>query len=286
MNIPFAKLHGLGNSYIYVNGFENQLDNAQLPEIAKKVSDVNFGIGSDGLILMLPSDAADVRMRIFNKDGSEAKNCGNGLRCIAKWAYELGIVEREQFGIETLSGVVRAEVFPDDGVVNQVSIDMGAAHLKRKDIPMVVEGRDPESQVVDETFLVDSTELKVTAVSMGNPHAVFFVDDIGESPLETLGPVIEKDPRFPEAVNVEFVEKVNATEINFRVWERGSGITQACGTGACAAVVASVLNGFSQVGEEVTVHLEGGDLFITVTNDRRVIMRGPAEKVAEGEFFI
>ncbi len=286
MNIPFAKLHGLGNSYIYVNGFENQLDNAQLPEIAKKVSDVNFGIGSDGLILMLPSDAADVRMRIFNKDGSEAKNCGNGLRCIAKWAYELGIVEREQFGIETLSGVVRAEVFPDDGVVNQVSIDMGAAHLKRKDIPMVVEGRDPESQVVDETFLVDSTELKVTAVSMGNPHAVFFVDDIGESPLETLGPVIEKDPRFPEAVNVEFVEKVNATEMNFRVWERGSGITQACGTGACAAVVASVLNGFSQVGEEVTVHLEGGDLFITVTNDRRVIMRGPAEKVAEGEFFI
>ena len=286
MNIPFAKLHGLGNSYIYVNGFENQLDNAQLPEIAKKVSDVNFGIGSDGLILMLPSDAADVRMRIFNKDGSEAKNCGNGLRCIAKWAYELGIVEREQFGIETLSGVVRAEVFPNDGVVNQVSIDMGAAHLKRKDIPMVVEGRDPESQVVDETFLVDSTELKVTAVSMGNPHAVFFVDDIGESPLETLGPVIEKDPRFPEAVNVEFVEKVNATEMNFRVWERGSGITQACGTGACAAVVASVLNGFSQVGEEVTVHLEGGDLFITVTNDRRVIMRGPAEKVAEGEFFI
>ncbi len=286
MNIPFAKLHGLGNSYIYVNGFENQLDNAQLPEIAKKVSDVNFGIGSDGLILMLPSDAADVRMRIFNKDGSEAKNCGNGLRCIAKWAYELGIVEREQFGIETLSGVVRAEVFPDDGVVNQVSIDMGAAHLKRKDIPMVVEGRDPESQVVDETFLVDSTELKVTAVSMGNPHAVFFVDDIGESPLETLGPVIEKDPRFPEAVNVEFVEKVNATEMNFRVWERGSGITQACGTGACAAVVAGVLNGFSQVGEEVTVHLEGGDLFITVMNDRRVIMRGPAEKVAEGEFFI
>lgn len=161
---------------------------------------------------------------------------------------------------------------------------MGVPLLKRREIPMVVDNYDPESRVVNEPFLVADAELNLTAVSMGNPHAVFFVESIDSSPVEELGPIIEKDDRFPDGVNVEFVEVVSGKELHFRVWERGSGITQACGTGACAAVVASVLNGYSTVGEEITVHLEGGDLFISMTENQRVIMRGPAEKVAEGIF--
>ncbi|MFC0013714.1 MULTISPECIES: diaminopimelate epimerase [Allobacillus] len=284
MKIPFTKMHGLGNNYIYIDGFQVNLEESEIPQLARKISDVNFGIGSDGLIYMLPSEKADVRMRIFNKDGSEGKNCGNGLRCIAKWAYELGYVTETEFQIEANSGVVDAKVFPENGVVEQVSVDMGVPRLKRRDIPMVVDDRDPESRVVNEPFPVANTELNVTAVSMGNPHAVFFVDSIVESPVAELGPIIEKDERFVDGINVEFIEVVSEKELHFRVWERGSGITQACGTGACAAVVASVLNGYSNVGEEVTVHLEGGDLFINMTEEQRVIMRGPAEKVADGIF--
>ncbi|TSJ61165.1 diaminopimelate epimerase [Allobacillus sp. SKP2-8] len=284
MKIPFTKMHGLGNNYIYIDGFQVHLEENEIPQLARKVSDVNFGIGSDGLIYMLPSEKADVRMRIFNKDGSEGKNCGNGLRCIAKWAYELGYVTDTTFQIEAKSGIVDAEVFPENGLVEQVSIDMGVPLLKRREIPMVVDNYDPESRVVNEPFLVADAELNLTAVSMGNPHAVFFVESIDSSPVEELGPIIEKDDRFPDGVNVEFVEVVSGKELHFRVWERGSGITQACGTGACAAVVASVLNGYSTVGEEITVHLEGGDLFISMTENQRVIMRGPAEKVAEGIF--
>ncbi|WP_419720205.1 diaminopimelate epimerase, partial [Oceanobacillus massiliensis] len=230
MEIPFIKMHGLGNNYIYIDLFQHQLDENLLSNIAEKVSNVNTGIGSDGMILIHPSEHADLGMRIFNKDGSEGKSCGNGLRCTAKYAYEHGIISKEKFTIETKANIVESEVLLADGQVQEITINMGAPLLRRMDIPMM--GND-DSQVVSEPFIVNGKKLEVTAVSMGNPHAVFFVDNIHDAPLHELGPVIEKDMRFPEGVNVEFIEVVSANEINFAVWERGSGITQACGTGAC-----------------------------------------------------
>ncbi|MBL4977813.1 MULTISPECIES: diaminopimelate epimerase [Bacillus] len=279
----FTKMHGLGNSYIYVNQFEEQLPEEQLSEIAVQVSSVYTGIGSDGMILICPSDQAPVKMRIFNNDGSEGKNCGNGLRCVAKYAYEHKLVEETSFLIETLSGLVKAEVQAENGKVNVVTVDMGEPRLTKAELPMLGGG---EEQTINETMTFEEAELKGTAVSMGNPHIVFPVADIEQAPLTTLGPVIEKDPRFPEGVNVEFVETVNEHELHFRVWERGSGITQACGTGACAAAVASVLNGVSRQNEDITVHLAGGDLVINWKENGHVMMTGPAETVCEGVYFL
>ncbi|WP_018930819.1 diaminopimelate epimerase [Gracilibacillus lacisalsi] len=283
MNIPFTKMHGLGNSYIFINVFDFPLEENILADLAKAVADKDTGIGSDGLILIHPTDKADVGMRIFNKDGSEGKNCGNGLRCVAKYAYEHQLVDAKQFTIETKAGNVSAEVHGDRSQVKEVTVDMGVPILKRSEIPML--GAD-QDQVVAEPFEVQDEKLEVTTVSMGNPHAVFFVDDINEAHLTTLGPIIEKDQRFPESVNVEFIEQVNDKEIHFRVWERGSGVTQACGTGACASVVASILNGKLEKGKEITVHLAGGDLYITWAADDHVWMRGKAETTIEGTFFM
>ena len=283
MNIPFTKMHGLGNSYIFINVFDFPLQENILADLAIAVADKDTGIGSDGLILIHPTDKADVGMRIFNKDGSEGKNCGNGLRCVAKYAYEHQLVDEKQFTIETKAGNVSAEVHGDRSQVKEVTVDMGVPILKRSEIPML--GAD-QDQVVAEPFEVQDEKLEVTTVSMGNPHAVFFVDDINEAPLTTLGPIIEKDQRFPESVNVEFIEQVNDKEIHFRVWERGSGVTQACGTGACASVVAAILNGKLEKGKEITVHLAGGDLYITWAADDHVWMRGKAETTIEGTFFM
>ncbi|WP_208589115.1 diaminopimelate epimerase [Gracilibacillus suaedae] len=283
MKIPFTKMHGLGNSYIFINVFDFPLEENILADLAKAVADKDTGIGSDGLILIHPTDNADVGMRIFNKDGSEGKNCGNGLRCVAKYAYEHQLVDAKQFTIETKAGNVSAEIHGDWPQVNEVTVDMGVPILIRSEIPMLGEDQD---QVVAEPFEVQDEKLEVTTVSMGNPHAVFFVDNINEAPLTTLGPIIEKDQRFPESVNVEFIEQVNDHEIHFRVWERGSGVTQACGTGACASVVASILNGKLQKGKEITVHLAGGDLYITWAEDGHVWMRGKAETTIEGTFFM
>lgn len=277
----FTKMHGLGNNYIYVNLFEEQLEEDMLPELARRVSDVNTGIGSDGMILVCPSENAPVKMRIFNRDGSEAKSCGNGLRCVAKYAYEHKLVEDTVFAIDTLSGLVHAEVTVEDGKVTLVTIDMGQPRLKRKEIPMLGEGETP---FIVEEFLYENHHYELTAVSMGNPHGVIFVDRIEEAPLTTLGPVLEKHEMFPDSVNVEFVEVLNEGEMNFRVWERGSGVTQACGTGACAAVVAAVLNGKMKKGTEAIVHLAGGDLFITWTEDGTVLMKGPAETICTGVY--
>ncbi|KAA6450526.1 diaminopimelate epimerase [Bacillus swezeyi] len=279
----FTKMHGLGNSYIYVNQFEENLPEELLSPLAVKVSSVYTGIGSDGMILICPSDQAPVKMRIFNSDGSEGKNCGNGLRCVAKYAYEHKLVKEKSFFIETLSGLVKAEVEVEDGKVVSATVDMGEPRLLKSDIPMF---GDQHSQTINEQMNFGGHELKGTAVSMGNPHIIFYLDDIKEAPLTTLGPLIEKDERFPEGVNVEFVEVENAKELHFRVWERGSGITQACGTGACAAAVSSILNGFSERETDITVHLAGGDLIINWKNDGRVMMTGPAEMVCEGVFFI
>lgn len=282
MEIPFTKMHGLGNSYIYVDLFKYPLTEEQLVPLAIEVADVNTGIGSDGLILIQPSEVAEVGMRIFNKDGSEGKTCGNGLRCVAKYAYENGLVTTSTFSIETKAGNVTAEVHGTKVHVEEVTVDMGAPRLNRKMIPM--EGEDNET-VIAESFQVSLHPLQVTAVSMGNPHAIFFVDAIEKAPLYELGPVITADQRFPEGVNVEFVEIVSATEMHFRVWERGSGVTQACGTGACAAVVAAILNDYASKNEEITVHLSGGDLFINWAEDGHVWMRGKAERTLDGVFF-
>jgi diaminopimelate epimerase len=281
-SFQFTKMHGLGNNYIYVNMFEEDLQEHELSQLAVKVANVHTGIGSDGMILICPSDIAPVKMRIFNNDGSEGKNCGNGLRCVAKYAYEHSLVQTETFHIETLSGLVEAWVQVENGLVQSVTIDMGQPRLASEDIPMNGMSMDV---VAGETVHFNEQQYEITAVSMGNPHVIFYVEDIEQAPVETLGPIVEKHPMFPEGVNVEFVEVVNDSELHFRVWERGSGVTQACGTGACAAVVASVLNGRTAKGLPTTVHLAGGDLVITWKKEGTVLMTGPAETVCTGRYY-
>lgn len=275
-------MHGLGNCYIYVNMFEEKLEEEHLSKLAIEVANINTGIGSDGMILICPSDIAPIKMRVFNNDGSEAKNCGNGLRCVAKYVYEKKLVGETVFQIETLAGLVQAEVHINEhGLVDMVTVDMGQPRLQRKDLPMVGEG---QTLVVNEPFPVEEEVFSLTAVSMGNPHAIIFIENIEDAPVETVGPKLEKHEKFPEWVNVEFVEVISETELNFRVWERGSGITQACGTGACAAVVAAVLNNFTKKGMNVTVHLLGGDLLINWTEAGNVLMTGPAETICVGKY--
>ncbi|UTR11610.1 diaminopimelate epimerase [Evansella sp. LMS18] len=282
--MKFTKMHGLGNQYIFVNQFTEQLAEEELGALAIEVSNIYTGIGSDGMILIGPSETADLKMRVFNKDGSEAKNCGNGLRCVAKYAYENKLVDNVKMKIETLGGVVEAEVHLFDGTetVELVTVDMGKPYLSPVQIPLTGTIGTP---VVGEKIEAADAEYEMTALSMGNPHAVFFVGNIEAAPLTTLGPLIEKHERFPEGVNVEFVEIISPDEMHFRVWERGSGVTQACGTGACAAVVAAVLNGYAEKGKEVTVHLAGGDLFITWDENGHVWMKGPCETICEGTYY-
>ncbi|MBP1950104.1 diaminopimelate epimerase [Virgibacillus litoralis] len=281
MEIPFTKMHGLGNNYIYIDLFKFDIAEEHLTDLAQGVSDIYTGIGSDGMILIQPSDAADVGMRIFNKDGSEGQSCGNGLRCVAKYAYENGIIQREKFQIETRANIVEAEVSVKADLVQEVTINMGEPILRRQAIPMV--GEDTP-QVVAEPFTVGDETLDITAVSMGNPHAVFFVDSIDTAPLYELGPIIEKDQRFPGGVNVEFIEVISSRELNFQVWERGSGVTQACGTGACSSVVAAILNGSVQRNEDIIVHLAGGDLVIKWDDNGSVWMTGGADVIASGTY--
>ncbi|MDR0139926.1 diaminopimelate epimerase [Metabacillus idriensis] len=278
----FMKMHALGNNYIYVNMFEEQIEESMLPQLAKEVSNVFTGIGSDGMILICPSEKAPVKMRIFNSDGSEGKNCGNGLRCVAKYAFENKLIEKKEFSIETLSGLVHAKLEVEDGSVSTVTINMGQPKLNRAEIPMA---GTPDEKVINEQLEFDGSVYHGTAVSMGNPHLIFYVDSIESAPVLTLGPRVEKDPLFPDCINVEFVEVAAENELHFRVWERGSGVTQACGTGACAAVVSSVLNGHTKRGLDTTVHLAGGDLLINWTEEGNVLMTGPAEIICTGVYF-
>jgi diaminopimelate epimerase len=283
--LKFTKMHGLGNNYIYVNMFEETIAEADLADLAVAVSNPYTGIGSDGMILICPSEKAPVKMRIFNNDGSEAKNCGNGLRCVAKYAYENSIVNEEEFTIETLGGFVTAKVsLNDQNHVSLVTVNMGNPILHPEQIP--VKGFSGKDHVINERVIFSDHTMYMTAVSMGNPHAIFFVDDINEAPLYSLGPVIEKDAMFPDWVNAEFVESISENEMHFRVWERGSGITQACGTGACAAAVAAILNGKSEKNTDITVHLAGGDLIINWQNDGDVLMTGPADVICTGEYLL
>ena len=277
MKLRFTKMHGIGNDYIYFNAIDQKIGDPC--ELAKKLSDRRFGIGGDGIILVCPSDIADAKMRIFNEDGSEAKMCGNGIRCVAKFVYDYGIVpaDRTTVAIDTLSGVKTIELTVENGKAVSAKVDMGAAILKPVDIPMNFDGET----CIDQPLRVDGKEYRVTAVSMGNPHCVTFMEDVDGLDLERIGPAFENHPAFPDRVNTEFVRVIDDHTLQMRVWERGSGETWACGTGACATVVAACLNGYCQKGEDITVHLRGGDLVIRYT-DETVVMTGPATTVFEG----
>lgn len=275
--MKFTKMHGIGNDYIYVNCFEEKVDNPE--KVSIYVSDRRKGVGSDGLVMIMPSDKADFRMRIFNADGSEAMMCGNATRCIGKYVYDKGLTDKTEITLETNSGIKYLTLFPENGKVEFVEVDMGKAILTPKDIPV---NSDKES-FISEPVEVDGKEYKITCVSMGNPHAIVYMDDIKDLELEKIGPSFENHKLFPDRINTEFIEVIDSHTLNMRVWERGSGETFACGTGACASVVASVLNGYCNHDEEVTVHLRGGDLKITWNSDGTVIMKGPAALICDGD---
>lgn len=274
--MKFSKMHGIGNDYIYVNCFEEKVSEPE--KISVVLSDRHKGIGSDGLVLIMPSEIADFRMRIFNADGSEAMMCGNATRCIGKYVYDMGLTDKTEVTLETNSGIKYLKLFLSDGKVDMVTVDMGKAILVPRDIPV---DSDLES-FVSQPLEVGGKEYKVTCVSMGNPHAVIFTEGIDSLELEKIGPLFENHKLFPNRTNTEFVEVIDSHTLKMRVWERGSGETFACGTGTCATVVAAVLNGICPKDEEVLVHLRGGDLRIIWKNDGTVLMTGPAEYVFEG----
>lgn len=278
--MKFTKMQGIGNDYIYVNCFEEMVDDPE--RVSQIVSDRHFGIGGDGLVLIMPSDKADFRMRMFNADGSEGNMCGNATRCIGKFVYDNGLTDKTEITLETRSGIKYLTLYPENGKVKTVLVNMGRAVLTPADIPMNTEGES----FINKPIEVLGSEVYITAVSMGNPHAVTYVDDVAALDLEKIGPAFENHPIFPERVNTEFIKVFDDHTIQMRVWERGSSETWACGTGACAAAVASVKNGYFKNGEEITVKLRGGDLFITYNADGTVLMRGAAETVFTGEIDI
>lgn len=278
-SLKFIKLHGNGNDYVYVDGIHNNL--TKPAEIAKKISDRNFGVGGDGMIMLLPSKKADFRMRMFNSDGSEAEMCGNGIRGLAKMIYDHGFSKKKQLNIETMAGVLELDLNVKDKHVDTVTVDMGEPKLERSRIPMI---GDP-GNVVDETLELDDTvKFDITAVSMGNPHAIIFVEDLEHFPLEKYGPMVENHQLFPNRTNVEFVKIINKGEAIQRTWERGSGETLACGTGASAVTVAGVLT--ERLENEALIHLSGGDLHIRWDRlSNHVFMTGPATEVFKGEWY-
>ncbi|MCX8175897.1 MAG: diaminopimelate epimerase [Candidatus Bathyarchaeota archaeon] len=274
--LKFWKMHGLGNDYIVVDNRENIVVEDEKPSLASKLCRRRFSVGADGLILVENSSIADVKMRIFNSDGSEAEMCGNGIRCLAKYCYENKIVLKEEFEVETLAGVKKVWLNVNGMEVRFVRVDMGFPTFERKHIPMVGDGL-----CVNEELKIEDKKFNITCLSLGNPHCVIFLDDVKNFPVEKFGPLIENHKLFPKRVNVEFVEVLNAEELKVRVWERGCGETFACGTGACASVVAG--NQLGKVAKKVVVHLIGGDL--NVEYHERVFLEGFVEKVFEGKLF-
>ncbi len=275
--MKFTKMNGIGNDYIYINGFEEKVDDPSA--LAIKLSDRHFSVGSDGVIIILPSKVADFRMRMFNADGSEGKMCGNGTRCVAKYVYEKGLTDKTCVTLETLAGIKTLDMDVEDGVVKSVSVQMGKADFKASDVPVIFGG----DEMVSQKLSLECGEWVVTCVSMGNPHCVTFVNDTKSLDLEKIGPQFEHNPIFPERVNTEFIKVIDDATLEMRVWERGSGETLACGTGACASVAAAVKNGICEMNKEITVRLLGGDLKITCGSDYSITMRGPAEFSYEGE---
>ena len=276
--MKFTKMQGLGNDYVYVNCLKEKI--ADPPELARRISDRHFGVGSDGLIMINPSDKADFEMEMYNADGSRAEMCGNGIRCVGKYVYDYGLTDKTQISVETLAGIKHLDLTVENGKATLVKVDMGQPVFEPDRIPVKAEG----SMVVNEPLEVDGKEYRMTCISMGNPHAVIFVDqDVRELPLEEIGPSFENHERFPKRINTEFVRVIDRHTAQMRVWERGSGETLACGTGTCAAAAACVLNGLTE--DEVTVHLLGGDLYIKWDREKNTIyMTGPAEIVFEGEW--
>ena len=258
----FTKMHGLGNDYLYVYGEVPE----NIRELSIKLSERHFGAGSDGMIYISPSAVADFKMRIFNADGSEAKMCGNGIRCVGKYVYDKGYTDKKNLRIETLSGIKTLDLQVAGGKVKSVSVGMGKAVVS------------DELQLV-----IDGGKITCTPVSVGNPHAVIFVHDIETAPLTTLGPQMEHNPAFPEGVNNEFIQVIDEHTLRMRVWERGSGVTMACGTGACASTAAAIKNKFCSFDDEISVILDGGVLKIKIAPDYSVTMTGPAEFIYEGE---
>lgn len=280
MKIPFTKMHGCGNDYIYFNCLQkNEIQNPEALSI--RLSDRHFGIGGDGIVLILPSDVADAKMRMFNADGSEGKMCGNATRCIGKYMYDNHLINGNSMTLETLSGIKKLDLTLKTGTVDSVRVNMGAAILNPKDIPVYLDG----TKIIGAPLSLGDKTYAITCVSMGNPHCIVFVDDVDGLDLPEIGPKFENNPLFPERINTEFVRILNSHTLQMRVWERGSGETLACGTGACASAVAAVLNGYCQKDENILIHLRGGDLTIQYT-DEAVYLSGSATKVFEGSIEI
>lgn len=277
--LTFSKMHGIGNDYIYINCFQETVTDPE--KLSIFMSNVRFGVGSDGLVLILPSEVADFRMRIFNADGSEAMMCGNATRCVGKYVYEHGMTDKTEVSLETNSGIKYLTLYVNEATdkVDAVKVDMGKAILKPADIPVADDG----DRFIAKPVVVDGVSYDMTCVSMGNPHAVVFLPEIDSLDLEKIGPSFEHHPLFPNRVNTEFIRVIDDHTLQMRVWERGSGETFACGTGACAAAVASVLNGYCKREQEILIHLRGGDLRIIYHNDESVTMIGPATFIFEGK---
>ena len=277
--LTFSKMHGIGNDYIYINCFQETVTDPE--KLSIFMSNVRFGVGSDGLVLILPSEVADFRMRIFNADGSEAMMCGNATRCVGKYVYEHGMTDKTEVSLETNSGIKYLTLYVNEATnkVDAVKVDMGKAILKPAEIPVADDG----DRFIEKPVVVDGVSYDMTCVSMGNPHAVVFLPEIDSLDLEKMGPSFEHHPLFPNRVNTEFIRVIDDHTLQMRVWERGSGETFACGTGACAAAVASVLNGYCKREQEILIHLRGGDLRIIYHNDESVTMIGPATFIFEGK---
>jgi diaminopimelate epimerase len=272
--IAFWKMHGIGNDYVLIDNRDRKLKEESLGTVVEQLCRRRYSIGADGLLVLESSSVADVKMRIFNADGSEAEMCGNGIRCFAKYCYEQGIIRKEMFKIETLAGIKSVWLKVEGGKLRSVTVDMGKPVLERREIPVLGEGR-----CVNEELKINSQTFRITCVSVGNPHCVILVDEVDSFPVETVGPKIERHKLFPNRINVEFVQVLSRDELKIRTWERGVGETLACGTGTCASVVAA--NMLGKVGSVCKVHLLGGDLRIEL-KDGRIFMTGPAEKAFKG----
>ena len=275
--MKFTKMQGIGNDYVYVNCLQETIENPS--ELAKKISDRHYGVGSDGLIMINPSDKADFEMEMYNADGSRGEMCGNGIRCVAKYVYDYGLTDKTSISVETLAGIKYLDLTVEDGKVVLVKVDMGKPMLRPEEVPVVSE----KEEVIDEPITVDGQEYRMTCVSMGNPHAITFIEEnVKEFDVAKYGKIIEVDRIFPKRTNVEFINIIDKNNLKMRVWERGAGETLACGTGACATAVAAVLNGYTK--RNVTIELLGGKLEIEWNEkDNHVYMTGPATTVFEGE---
>ena len=274
--MKFTKMHGIGNDYVYVNCFKEEIENPS--ELARFVSNSNFGVGSDGLILIRPSEKADFQMDMYNSDGSQAEMCGNGIRCVGKYVYDYGLTDKTQITVDTLAGIKYLDLTVEDGKVSKIRVNMGEPILKPELVPVI----SPEDPAVDIPIEVKGKKYNMTCVSMGNPHAVIFMDHVKDLDIEVIGPYFENHTCFPKRTNTEFVEILDRNTVNMRVWERGAGETLACGTGACATAVACVLNDKTE--DKLTVHLLGGDLQIEWDREtNQIYMTGPATTVFDGE---